>query len=136
MTTHYMDEAEWCDRIAIMDKGQIVALDSPETLKAGIGTDRVTIQTDDNEAAIIAIKDQFGVEAKVVEGAVTFGVPGGEQFVPRLFAELTQPIRSVSVARPTLDDVFMSYTGRTIRDTEATAVDKNRGMMMAMRRGR
>ena len=56
--------------------------------------------------------------------------------MPRLFAELPQQIRSVSVARPTLDDVFMSYTGRTIRDTEATAGDKNRGMMMAMRRGR
>ena len=56
--------------------------------------------------------------------------------MPRLFAELTQPIRSVSVARPTLDDVFMSYTGRTIRDTEATAGDKNRAMIMAMRRGR
>jgi len=67
---------------------------------------------------------------------VTFSVAAGEQFVPRLFAELTQPIRSVSVARPTLDDVFMSYTGRTIRDTEATAGDKNRAMIMAMRRGR
>ena len=52
MTTHYMDEAEWCDRIAIMDQGEIVALDSPETLKAGIGTDRITIQTDDNDAAM------------------------------------------------------------------------------------
>src|SRR6202161_3428409 len=49
MTTHYMDEAEWCDRIAIMDHGEIVALDSPETLKAQIGTDRVTIHTDDND---------------------------------------------------------------------------------------
>jgi ABC-2 type transport system ATP-binding protein len=54
---------------------------------------------------------------------VTFGVAEGEHFVPRLFAELTQRIRSVSVARPTLDDVFMSYTGRTIRDSEATAGD-------------
>ena len=76
------------------------------------------------------------IDAAVREGLVTFSVASGEQFVPRLFAELTQQIRSVSVARPTLDDVFMSYTGRTIRDTEATAVDKNRGMMMAMRRGR
>src|SRR5438067_5493494 len=54
MTTHYMDEAEWCDRIAIMDHGDIVALDTPETLKAQVGTDRVTIQTDDNDAAIRA----------------------------------------------------------------------------------
>src|SRR6185437_7818807 len=118
MTTHYMDEAEWCDRIAIMDHGEIVALDSPDALKAGVGTDRVTIHTDDNDAAITALERQFAVEAKVSEGAVVFGVPGGEAFVPRLFTEFEMPIRSVSVSRPTLDDVFMSYTGTTIRDAE------------------
>lgn len=53
------------------------------------------------------------------DGQVTFSVPSGEQFVPRLFAELGIAIGSVRVARPTLDDVFMSYTGRTIRDAEA-----------------
>ena len=56
MTTHYMDEAEWCDRIAIMDHGQIVALDAPETLKAQVGTDRVTIHTDDDDATIAALE--------------------------------------------------------------------------------
>src|SRR5512140_473528 len=55
MTTHYMDEAEWCDRIAIMDHGRIVALDSPEALKAQVGTDRVMIQTEDDHAAIAAL---------------------------------------------------------------------------------
>src|ERR1700742_2827734 len=63
MTTHYMDEAEWCDRIAIMDHGEIVALDPPETLKATVGTDRITIHTDDDEAAIRAIEERFGIEA-------------------------------------------------------------------------
>jgi ABC-2 type transport system ATP-binding protein len=67
---------------------------------------------------------------------VTFSVASGEQFVPRLFAELGIPIRSVSVARPSLDDVFMSYTGRTIRDSEASASDRNRAHVMAFRRGR
>src|SRR6202020_868400 len=75
MTTHYMDEAEWCDRIAIMDHGQIVALDGPEELKAGIGTDRVMIHTDNDQAAIAALSDQFGIDAVMSEGAVTFGVP-------------------------------------------------------------
>ncbi|HEV3053131.1 MAG TPA: ATP-binding cassette domain-containing protein, partial [Solirubrobacteraceae bacterium] len=103
MTTHYMDEAEWCDRIAIMDHGQIVALDTPEKLKAQVGKDRVTIHTEDDDAAIAAIKDRFGIEAKIAEGAVTFGVSAGEEFVPRLFAELGVPIRAVNVARPTLD---------------------------------
>jgi ABC-2 type transport system ATP-binding protein len=118
MTTHYMDEAEWCDRIAIMDHGEIVALDTPEALKAGVGKDRVTIVTDDDHAAIDALARQFGIEGQVSEGAVVFGVGSGAEFVPRLFAELELPIRSVAVSRPTLDDVFMSYTGTTIRDAE------------------
>jgi ABC-2 type transport system ATP-binding protein len=137
MTTHYMDEAEWCDRIAIMDQGQIVALDSPETLKAGIGTDRITIQTDDNDAAMLALSERFGVEPQILEGAVSFGVAGGEQFVPRLFAELDLPIRGVSVSRPTLDDVFMSFTGSTIRDAEEDPTKmRNRVMMQMMVGGR
>src|ERR1700734_4116024 len=136
LTTHYMDEAEHCDRIAIIDHGKIVAIDTPENLKASVGKDRVQISTADDQASIQELKTKFDLDAAVREGLVTFSVASGEQFVPRLFAELSQPIRSVSVARPTLDDVFMSYTGRTIRDTEATAGDKNRGMMMAMRRGR
>jgi ABC-2 type transport system ATP-binding protein len=137
MTTHYMDEAEWCDRIAIMDHGEIVALDSPEALKGGVGTDRVTIHTDDNDAAITALERQFGVEAKLSEGAVVFGVAAGEEFVPRLFAEFEMPIRSVSVSRPTLDDVFMSYTGSTIRDAEEDqSKHRNRVMMQMMTGGR
>jgi ABC-2 type transport system ATP-binding protein len=137
MTTHYMDEAEWCDRIAIMDHGEIVALDSPDALKAGVGTDRVTIHTDDNDAAIAALERQFGIEAKVSEDAVVFGVPAGEQFVPRLFAEFEMPILSVSVSRPTLDDVFMSYTGTTIRDAEEDqSKHRNRVMMQMMTGGR
>ena len=78
----------------------------------------MTIHTDDDEAAIAALEERFGIEARISEGAVTFGVPAGEEFVPRLFAELGVPIKSVSVSRPTLDDVFMSYTGTTIRDAE------------------
>jgi ABC-2 type transport system ATP-binding protein len=140
MTTHYMDEAEWCDRIAIMDHGEIVALDSPETLKAGIGTDRVAIQTDNEDAAIEWLAKQFELEARIAEGAVTFGVPGGEQFVPRLFADWAAadhpgltPIRGVSVSRPTLDDVFMSFTGSTIRDAEEDpSKNRNRVMMQMM----
>jgi ABC-2 type transport system ATP-binding protein len=133
LTTHYMDEAENCDRIAIVDHGQIVALDTPEALKASVGKDRVQISTADDPGAIKELKDRFGLEAAIHEHLVTFNVESGEQFVPKLFAELTQQIRSVSVARPSLDDVFMSYTGKTIRDAEATATDRNRTRMMAMR---
>jgi ABC-2 type transport system ATP-binding protein len=140
MTTHYMDEAEWCDRIAIMDHGQIVALDAPDTLKAQVGTDRVAIHVDDDETAIAALAERFGIEARISEGAVTFGVPAGEEFVPRLFREWdpTQtPIKAVHVSRPTLDDVFMSYTGTTIRDAEEDqSKNRNRMMMQMMHGGR
>src|ERR1700761_327895 len=137
MTTHYMDEAEWCDRIAIMDHGQIVALESPEALKAQVGTDRVMIHTEDDDAAIAALEERFGIEARISEGMVTFGVPAGEEFVPRLFSELGVPIKSVNVSRPTLDDVFMSYTGSTIRDAEEDqSRHRNRVMMQMMHGGR
>ncbi len=134
LTTHYMDEAEYCDRIAIMDQGQIIVLDTPEALKAKVGKDRVQIQTDDDDAAIAALRERFEIEATVAEGAVTFGVSDGEQFVPRLFAELGLPIRSVSVSRPSLDDVFMSYTGTTIRDAESGENDMRRNVARMMSR--
>ncbi|MFI6292510.1 ATP-binding cassette domain-containing protein [Nonomuraea sp. NPDC050790] len=132
MTTHYMDEAEYCDRIAIIDHGEIVVVDSPEALKASVGKDRVQIHTGDDERAIAALRERFGIEAAVREGAVTFAVASGEEFVPRLFAGLGLSIRSVSVSRPSLDDVFMSYTGSTIRDAEAD--DKNAWMRAMVRR--
>jgi ABC-2 type transport system ATP-binding protein len=133
MTTHYMDEAEFCDRIAIMDQGEIVALDTPEALKAEVGADRIRIQTEDDEAAIAALGERFAIEGRIAEGAVTFFVPSGEEFVPRLFAQLGVPIKSVSVSRPTLDDVFMSYTGTTIRDAEESPEkQRNRIVMQVM----
>jgi ABC-2 type transport system ATP-binding protein len=134
LTTHYMDEAEHCDRIAIMDVGRLVVVDTPEALKAGVGTDRVRISTDDDAAAIAALREHFGIEAGVHDDEVTFHVAEGEHFVPRLFAELGVRIRSVAVARPSLDDVFMSWTGRTIRDAEAASGDALRHQ--AMLRGR
>ncbi|HWF35282.1 MAG TPA: ATP-binding cassette domain-containing protein [Solirubrobacteraceae bacterium] len=136
MTTHYMDEAEWCDRIAIMDQGVIVALDSPEALKAQVGADRIRIETEDDAAAIASLRERFGIEAGISEGAVTFRIPSGEEFVPRLFAELGVPIRAVSVSRPTLDDVFMTYTGSSIRDVEESGgSERNKIMMQVMSGG-
>jgi ABC-2 type transport system ATP-binding protein len=124
MTTHYMDEAEYCDRIAIIDHGKIVALGTPEDLKAKVGKDRVQIRTADDAAAIAALQAKFGLAAARHEGMLTFAVAEGEQFVPRLFAELGVPIQQIHVARPTLDDVFLAHTGTTIRDSEASQVEK------------
>ena len=135
LTTHYMDEAEHCDRIAIIDHGKIVAIDTPEALKASIGKDRVQIQPADDPAAIRALADIFGIDAAMHEGSVTFSVASGEQFVPRLFGELGVAIKSVSVSRPSLDDVFMSYTGTTIRDAEGGAGNEFMRNMARMRSG-
>ena len=116
VTTHYMDEADHCDRIAIMDSGRIVALDTPAALKAQIGKDRIEIRTPDDDAALSALSEKFGITGKRADGSVLFAVADGEQFVPRLFEQLGVAILSVSVSRPSLDDVFMAHTGSTIRD--------------------
>ena len=132
LTTHYMDEAEHCDRIAIMDAGQIVALDTPQALKAAIGTDRVRLVTADDTAAAAAISAQFGLAVATTPDGLTLQVADGEQFVPRLLADLGVAVRSVSVTRPTLDDVFMAYTGRTIRDAEGAAGSEIPAMFRGM----
>jgi ABC-2 type transport system ATP-binding protein len=133
VTTHYMDEADHCDRIAIMDQGKIVALDTPDALKAQVGKDRVEIKTGDDRAAITALAEIFGIDAWTSDDTVVFSVANGEEFVPRLFAELGLPIRSVSVSRPSLDDVFMAHTGASIRDSE-TRGSKFPGPMQLGRR--
>jgi len=137
LTTHYMDEAEICDRIAIMDRGEIVVLDTPEALKAGVGADRVVLGTTDDDAAIDALHERFGIAAAVADGAVTFHVEEGEAFVPRLFAQLGVGITSVAVSRPTLDDVFLRHTGATIRDagTDGRAA-RSRELVRALAGGR
>jgi ABC-2 type transport system ATP-binding protein len=133
MTTHYMDEAEFCGRIAIMDGGEVVALDTPAALKEAVGADRIRIETADDEKAIARLGEHFGLEATVSEGVVSFAVADGEAFVPRLFAELEVPIKSVSLSRPTLDDVFMNHTGSTIRDAEeSSSKNRNRAALQAM----
>jgi ABC-2 type transport system ATP-binding protein len=134
LTTHYMDEAEYCDRIAIMDQGRIVVLDTPEALKAQVGKDRVQIEAEDPPLVIAALKERFDIDAVMAEGKVTFGVSDGERFLPRLFAELGQPINGISVARPSLDDVFMSHTGTTIRDAESQNNDHMRNLARMMNR--
>ena len=135
VTTHYMDEAENCDRIAIIDQGKIVALDTPENLKAGVGKDRVSISTADDPTAIAALKDKFGLDAKMVEGLVTFPVAEGAAFVPQLFERLGIAIKSVAVARPTLDDVFLNFTGTSLRDAENKG-GNNAAMAQRFRGGR
>lgn len=134
LTTHHLDEAENCDRIAIIDRGRIVVDDTPDALKASIGEDRIELHTSDQAAATDALRDRFAITAVTSEGGLTFHAPAGEELVPRLVTDLGVKVRSVRVSRPTLDDVFMSYTGRTIRDAEAGTTERLREHAAAWRR--
>jgi ABC-2 type transport system ATP-binding protein len=133
LTTHYMDEAERCDRIAIIDQGRIVAIDTPDALKASVGADVVTIETSDDAAAMEQIARGLDVKGEQTAEGLRLHVPDGEAFVPRLFDHVKVGIRNVNIRRPSLDDVFLEYTGRDIRDAEAGANDQFR--MSGMTRG-
>ena len=134
MTTHYMDEAEYCDRIAIIDKGQIVALGTPDQLKAMVGGDVVTMTSSKPEDALEEIQKVLGVVPTRDDGTLRMEVPDGRKFVPRLVRELTVPVDTISLRRPSLDDVFLKLTGRAIRDEGAGEMDQMR--VMAARWGR
>src|SRR5258708_19968362 len=96
-----------------------------------MGGGGVQITGGEGGGASAPLEEVFGIPGEGRDGQVTFHVADGEHFVPRLFAELPVPIRSVSVARPTLDDVFLAYTGTTIRDAEASPGDSIRALPRA-----
>ncbi|WP_077329758.1 ATP-binding cassette domain-containing protein [Virgibacillus siamensis] len=131
LTTHYMDEAEICDRVAVMDHGQLIALDTPDNLKTNVGGDIIEISTADNEDAKTAIAEMYGCEVKESDRALTFQVDQGSAFLVQFVKEFPIEILTVNLRRPTLNDVFLQLTGREIR--EETVSKKNKAMM---RRGR
>jgi len=118
LTTHYMDEANVADRIAIIDHGRIIALDTPEALKRMVGGDVITLQTDNPEAAVTELKEKHNIEAKMDSEGIHFEVTNGEKFIPVLVREFKSALQGVSMRRPTLDDVFIKLTGREIREGE------------------
>jgi ABC-2 type transport system ATP-binding protein len=121
LTTHYMDEAEYADRIAIIDHGKIVALDTPRALKAEIGADTVDLGTTDDAAAIAALQ-RAGYRVQDVSGGARVFVENGENAVAALIETVGVPVLNVHVHQPTLDDVFLHYTGREIRESHAEAI--------------
>jgi len=136
MTTHYMEEAEFCDRIAIIDHGEIQAIGTPEELKGMVGGDVVTITTADDAAAGPLIEAIAGSPPMAGEGALRVEVADGAAFVPRLVRELSVEVTSVAFRRPSLDDVFLKLTGRAIRTEEADGKDQVRMMGRAWSCGR
>ena len=116
MTTHYMEEAENCDRIAIIDHGKIIALDTPKKLKQMVHGDIIRLVTEDNRKAVPEIQSLFNITAREENGTLVLETERGEEFIPKLIHSLSITTKSVAIQKPTLNDVFLKLTGRTIRD--------------------
>lgn len=129
MTTHYMDEAENCDRVAIIDYGRIVAMDTLETLKDSVGGDVISVRTEDNEAAMRVLVGEYKLCPSIRDDVISFAVPRGEEFLPGFVSGFPVPILSVGLARPTMENVFLKVTGRTIREQEADPMHEMKQMV-------
>lgn len=131
MTTHYMDEAEVCDGLAIIDGGRIIARGSPEDLKRSLGGDIIFLRTTDNRKAALKIKEELGIDAGEKDGElfITIGGTGGrirggaEEQIPAVIKTLPDMVLSVRFQRPTLNDVFLKFTGRQIRQQDVQGQD-------------
>jgi len=126
MTTHYMDEAENCDRIGIMDHARLIALDTPAALKEGIGGDVVRLRAEDNAALADLLRQEYDLAPTEEQGRLRFEVEQGDTFVPELLRRFPVAVQSVDISRPTLNDVFLQLTGRAIREEEASNSDRLR----------
>ncbi|MBX5477057.1 MAG: ATP-binding cassette domain-containing protein [Clostridia bacterium] len=126
MTTHYLDEAEHCDRIAIIDHGRIVALDTPAALKRGLGGDVIYLRGPDLPGLAARLKQEFGLDAEHAEGRLVIRTADAASLAPRILAAVGSGVESLEIKQPTLDDVFLSLTGRAIRDEEASQMDSFR----------
>ena len=128
MTTHYMDEAENCDRIAIIDYGRTVALNTLEKLKDGVGGDVISVKTEDNEEAMRLLEGQYKLKPGIENGIISFTVPHGEEFLPKFVSGFPLRLLSIGLRRPTLEDVFLKLTGRNIREQEVDSMQQMKNM--------
>ncbi len=123
LTTHYMDEADQvCDRVGIIDRGKLLVIDSTENLKNSVGNDVITLSSSNMDKLVKRLeKESWIKKTKIHDSFLTVGVEKGEEKIP-VVIEIAQSlgikIKSISLRKPTLDDVFLSYTGRTMRDEE------------------
>lgn len=111
VTTHLMEEAERCDRLAILNQGEIVGLGTPAELRSQIGGDVILLETDNAESLAARIEQKFHAGASVLDGKVRMERKEGHRFVPDLVEAFPGEIQSISVSKPTLEDVFINRTG-------------------------
>ena len=137
LTTHYMEEADrLCNRVAIIDHGRIIAMDTPENLKDGLGGDLVTIKSPNPAGVAEALKEPWVARLETHNDEVVVSLKNADQFVSTIVTLLNSrqvPITSISIHKPTLEDVFLSFTGKTIREQEADHKETMRTYQRMMR---
>jgi ABC-2 type transport system ATP-binding protein len=118
LTTHIMEEAERCDRLAILDRGKLVALDTPAALKERIGGDVISIETKQAEQLRDQIRAKFGVEPTILNGSLRLERARGHEFITDLVEAFPGQIDAISVGKPGLEDVFIHLTGHRFEGEE------------------
>jgi ABC-2 type transport system ATP-binding protein len=114
LTTHLMDEADKCDRLAILDNGKLIALGAPKELKEQIGGDIITLTTPDPDRLAAALREKFHIEPQRIDAALRFERQKAHEFVPQLIESLPGLITTLAISKPTLEDVFIRMTGRRL----------------------
>jgi ABC-2 type transport system ATP-binding protein len=127
LTTHLLEEAERADRIAIMHRGQLAALNTPSALRAEVGGDSVTVRTKDPTSLAGAIQQQFQIQTMIVDGSVRLELPNGHQWIPRLVEAFPHQVDSITLGKPTLEDVFIHVTGHRFWSNAAEDQVPSRG---------
>ena len=123
VTTHLMEEAERCDRLAILNEGNLVALGTPEALTREIGGDVILLEARDPQVLATQIRDHFHVDAVVLDNRVRLEIENGHRFVPEVVEAFPGEIQSLSVSKPTLEDVFIHRTGHRFWSEDLEAAD-------------
>jgi ABC-2 type transport system ATP-binding protein len=126
LTTHLLEEAERADRIAIMHRGGLAALNTPSALRAEVGGDSVTIRAKDAASLAAAIDQHFGVRSMTVDGSVRLELPDGHQWIPKLVEAFPDQIESITLGKPTLEDVFIHVTGHRFWTNEQNAESESK----------
>jgi ABC-2 type transport system ATP-binding protein len=142
LTTHYMEEADYlCGRVAIMDHGTFAAIDAPDRLKDLLGGDVVSLEVEGEpgplETELRAV--DWIRKIKFHEGVFSLTMEKGERRIPELVGMAQKAgvaVSCVNLRKPSLEDVFLYFTGKTIRESEAGQAERNRAMMRAHRPGR
>jgi ABC-2 type transport system ATP-binding protein len=114
LTTHLMDEADKCDRLAIMDQGKLIALGTPTELKQQIGGDILTLTTQDPNRLSSELREKFQIESQIIDSTLRFEKQNAAEFVPILIKSLPDQILTLSISKPTLEDVFIRLTGHRL----------------------